>query len=172
MIDEHYPRINGFGTFYYRNQEAGIRYEYRKPPLFMVVNMNSIPRKCWCGKLIVKPRRRYCSDRHYNLWYFSINTRWESFRDQVLRRDNYICQECGYQPKVIKGKYSWDYDHVDDRYLQADHILAIINGGMCFDLENIRTLCVDCHKKKTANDIREKFVKRKAELFVGLDSFA
>lgn len=34
--------------------------------------------------------------------------------------------------------------------LQADHIVPIADGGDEFDLDNVRTLCVPCHKKVTA----------------------
>jgi len=156
----HFPSRNEFGTTYFRNQDPGIRYEQRNPPLFMQMNLWN--KKCWCGKKIVKPRRKYCCNDHADLWYWSINTRWESFRDHVLRRDDFTCQECGYQPKMITNQ---QYHYRDDSNLQADHIIAIVNGGMCFDLENVRTLCLDCHHKKTGNDIREKNVNKKAEKF-------
>jgi len=131
----------------------------------MVINMYS--KKCWCGNEIHKPRRRYCCEDHAQLWYWSINCRWDSFRDQVLRRDDFICQECGFQPKITNKHYKYR----DDSNLQADHIIAIVNGGMCFDLNNVRTLCYDCHKIKTGNDIKKKFVNKRAKKHNVLDNF-
>ncbi len=161
-MDEHFPRRNEFGTTYFRNHVPGIRHEKRNPPLFMQMNLWN--KKCWCGAKIVKPRRKYCCNDHADLWYWSIDAYWDSFRMQVLRRDDFTCQVCGFQPK---GKHTWD----KDSDLQADHIIAIVNGGMCFDLENVRTICSECHHKKTGNDIREKFIRKRAEKFVVLDLF-
>ena len=33
--------------------------------------------------------------------------------------------------------------------LEVDHIVEIQDGGAEFDLENLRTLCHDCHATKT-----------------------
>jgi 5-methylcytosine-specific restriction endonuclease McrA len=60
----------------------------------------------------------------------SLDTR--IWRESVFQRDNYTCQIC----KTRGGK------------LQADHIKPFaIFPELRFDLENGRTLCVDCHRK-------------------------
>ncbi len=38
----------------------------------------------------------------------------------------------------------------------VDHIIAVVNGGDMWDEENLQTLCVDCHKKKTKEDMMER----------------
>ena len=38
--------------------------------------------------------------------------------------------------------------------LAADHIMPIALGGAEFDIDNIQTLCTDCHKEKTKIDIK------------------
>ena len=40
--------------------------------------------------------------------------------------------------------------------LCVDHIKAIINNGDEWDEENLRCLCVECHKKKTKEDLLER----------------
>ena len=115
-------------------QKPGIRYQNRQPPLWMRMNMHE--GKCWCGKSFKWPRRKYCCDTHADLWYWSIRAYWEGFRYQVIKRDKYTCQECGFKTKK------------DDSKFDVDHIIAISLGGMCYDLENVRTLCRECHHKK------------------------
>lgn len=34
---------------------------------------------------------------------------------------------------------------------EADHIVPVVEGGSSLGLENIRTLCLKCHKRETAN---------------------
>jgi len=147
VIDEHFPSVNEFGTFYYRNHDAGFRHELRKPPLFMIMNLHN--GVCWCGKSFKWPKRKYCSNEHADWWFYYIRSYWASFRLEVIRAWNYTCVLCG---RTREG---------DTSYFEVDHELAIINGGMCFDTENVRPLCIECHKKKTAKDIKLMVFKRK-----------
>jgi hypothetical protein len=67
------------------------------------------------------------------------------WRKSVFERDDYTCQECG----VRGGK------------LQADHILPYsLFEEYRWDLDNGRTLCVDCHKKTNTYGQKAKNLKR------------
>ena len=142
-------------TWRFNLQQPGIRYELRQPPLWMIMNMHD--GKCWCGKpkeLWEKFQRKYCCGEHAQLWFYSIRAYWGSFRMQVYRRDNFVCQECGFKIKENENGFNrcdWE----------VDHILAICLDGMCFDLENVRLLCRKCHNKKTGQDMRMLAFKRK-----------
>jgi hypothetical protein len=58
--------------------------------------------------------------------------KYRKWRKAVFERDNYTCQICG-----IRGNY-----------LQADHIHSFTKYPLLrFDVNNGRTLCVECHKK-------------------------
>jgi 5-methylcytosine-specific restriction endonuclease McrA len=46
-------------------------------------------------------------------------------------------------------------------FWDADHVVEVINGGGECGLENIQTLCVWCHRKKTARLARERAEARK-----------
>lgn len=59
---------------------------------------------------------------------------WEIKRLKVFARDDDTCRSCGSKEN-----------------LEADHIIPVALGG-CEDLDNLQTLCYDCHKKKTVQD--------------------
>jgi endogenous inhibitor of DNA gyrase (YacG/DUF329 family) len=61
---------------------------------------------------------------------------WWKFRDECFERDNYRCQTCG---KDIRENIRFPGE--------AHHIVPISEGGSN-KLENLRTLCYDCHKKE------------------------
>ena len=86
-----------------------------------------------------------------------IRAYWDGFRMQVIRQDKFTCQECGLKTKK------------DDSKFDVDHIIAISLGGMCYDLENVRTLCRDCHHIKTSQDM--KHLKRERRHLQSLEVF-
>lgn len=69
--------------------------------------------------------RGYCSKSH------------RAWRQAVLTRDAWTCRDCG---RVC----------TDKREAQADHIVAIRQGGSRYDVDNGQTLCIACHARKTA----------------------
>ena len=140
----------------YSPQQGGIRYQNRQPVLWMRMNLKE--GLCWCGKpkeLWKKYQRKYCCYEHSQLWYYSIRAYWEQFRYETIKQNNYTCQECGFKTKK------------DDTKFDVDHIIAICLGGMCFDSENVRTLCRKCHHKKTKEDIRKLSMKNKEASTIG-----
>jgi 5-methylcytosine-specific restriction endonuclease McrA len=60
---------------------------------------------------------------------------WQALRRQVLARDGHTCQAC------------LSYDPTGET-LQADHIVSREAGGPD-TLENLRTLCLPCHRART-----------------------
>lgn len=63
--------------------------------------------------------------------------RYREWRRSVFKRDDYTCQDCG--DKSCKGNRI---------VLNADHIKPFSQyPKLRFDINNGRTLCVDCHKK-------------------------
>lgn len=58
----------------------------------------------------------------------------------ILIRDSYQCRSCG---RVCSGK----------REAQVDHIIPRDRGGSD-DPENLQTLCISCHSRKTLNEHR------------------
>lgn len=111
--------------------------------------------KCWCGKPSRNSQWWACSTDHTAVWWSQFE-RWGSVRREVIRRDKHTCRECGHVEKYRNGTLSYDW-------LEVDHIRAVSNGGAFWDRDNLRTLCSDCHKKKTAEDRRELSGRRKRE---------
>ena len=125
----------------------GRRYQVKKAPLWMYMNLHA--GLCWCGKpkSMFEPRqRKYCTELHAHVWFFHILQVWQNFRKYIFQRDGYACAKCTYNNAANA------YGGHSDIGLEADHILAISLGGMCFDEENLQTLCVRCHAKKTITD--------------------
>lgn len=75
-------------------------------------------------------------DRHER----GYGTKWTKLREQVLRRDRYLCQceECK-RYKFIKPA------------TEVDHITAKAHGGTD-ELSNLQAINKECHKRKTARE--------------------
>lgn len=86
-------------------------------------------------------------------------------REQVFRRDKGVCAICGINTEVLrKEKRKLDYaarrkfekEWGSRRSLwDADHIVPVAEGGGECDLSNMRTLCLRCHRKATA-ELRQR----------------
>ena len=63
-----------------------------------------------------------------------------SLRKRILKRDNYTCKSCNYSEKEI---------------MEVDHILPrLYFPELSMDINNLQTLCSNCHRRKTLRDIR------------------
>lgn len=115
----------------------------------------------WCG-LEVPPRRfTFCSEYCVHEWRLRTDPGY--LREQVFLRDKGICALCHIDTvkemrslKRSRGSRrlellaSWGLKKVSRRTLwDADHIVAVAEGGGECDLENIRTLCLRCHRLST-----------------------
>jgi 5-methylcytosine-specific restriction enzyme A len=119
----------------------------------------------WCKGRVSGRRRTFCSDACVHEWRLRSSTSY--LREQVFARDRGICALCGIDTvrlrrsvlrlpfgrrmlemkrlQITRGRKSW---------WEADHILPVVEGGDS-NLENVRTLCVACHRQATA-ELRER----------------
>lgn len=126
--------------------------------------------KCrWCEKPVLPPRRTMCSAECAHEIKLRCNGKY--LRECVFKRDKGICSLCHVDTKQI-AKTALSFNCLDDKleYLKkmnispkrkiwkrkfggglwdADHILMVKDGGGQCGLDNLRTLCISCHKSRT-----------------------
>jgi hypothetical protein len=137
----------------------------------------------FCRKEVKPPKRTICSAVCLHEWKLRSDVKY--LRDHVYQRDLGQCAICKIDTRYQKikvedlkrsAKTSGANDELN-QYLadirvtpfesskslwHADHILAVMDGGGQCGIDNIRTLCVSCHKGVTrdAQRSRAKKVKR------------
>jgi hypothetical protein len=118
----------------------------------------------WCKVEVRGRRRTFCSDPCVHEWRLRSSTSY--LRDCVFERDHGVCAICRIDTvklrrrvmrlpfgtrmaelkrlqasgSIMKRRKSW---------WEADHIKPVVEGGDS-NLENIRTLCIACHRAVTA----------------------
>ena len=130
----------------------------------------------WCGGKLPKYSRVWCSDECRGEAYVRMGF----FIHKLLARDKGFCVKCGIdtvwlaeQIKQIKRTNRKTYPisdaefrqsfgpwwTVNYRYWEADHIVPVYEGGGCCGLDNYQTLCLRCHKEKSAKLAKRKRTK-------------
>lgn len=72
---------------------------------------------------------------------------WNYWKKQALIRDDYICQICGFrEPEIMV------VDHIKPKSLYPD---------LKFEMNNLITLCPNCHMRKTQRERKNKLYIRK-----------
>jgi 5-methylcytosine-specific restriction protein A len=132
----------------------------------------------WCMKAVHPPRRTLCSKECTH--ELNLRTNGKYLRECVYKRDNAICALCNTDTKKIakmalslvgsdREIYLKSYNISLKRNIyvkkfggslwDADHIIPVKDGGGCSSLENMRTLCIPCHKIITAQSgTRKKII--------------
>ena len=125
-------------------------------------------------EILARQRRTFCSDYCVHQWRMRSDAGY--VREQVFARDGGVCAMCAsdtvavydalkrsrgaarvaglsvYGLKTIRSRRSlWD----------ADHIRPVAEGGGQCDLDNLRTLCLPCHREVTA-ELRRRLRSRGA----------
>ncbi len=141
----------------------------RTHPHTLSLGPNGLPLCRWCQlEILARRRRTFCSDYCVHQWRLRSDPGY--LRDLVFTRDRGICAACGTdtltaytQLKRSRGKARadaltlWGMKSVTSRrsLWDADHILPVAEGGGQCDLDNLRTLCLPCHREATA-DLRRR----------------
>lgn len=87
-----------------------------------------------CDKPLTGRQKLWCEPNGECCRKYWAEHSWNMTRSYVLKRDKHTCLKC----------------HKKGGRLEVDHILPIVEGGQEFDLNNLRTLCHDCHAQETA----------------------
>ena len=117
----------------------------------------------WCNLEVPKGRLTFCSAWCVEEWRLRSDPGY--LREKVLERDRGVCAGCGVdclhaerQLKRLRGAarlkalLAWGLRGPAPRksLWDADHIVPVVEGGGECDLQNIRTLCLKCHRAATA----------------------
>ena len=100
-------------------------------------------------------RRTFCGPKCDH--DFRMKTSSTYVRIKVFERDKGICGKCGidtHSKRALGTGHKW----------QADHILAVVEGGGQCGIENYRTLCTACHKLVTKELAARRVQERKMDL--------
>ena len=125
---------------------------------------NGLPLCRWCElEVLAKRRRTFCSDYCVHQWRLRTDPGY--LRDQVFSRDRGICALCQADtvaiyaalkrargPARAAGLSLYGMKSITSRrsLWDADHIRPVAEGGGQCDLDNLRTLCIPCHREVTA----------------------
>ena len=124
-----------------------------------------------CGKVLSGRARRYCSLKCREQCH--VATMPSLARLRVHQRDHGICANCGCDTEKLAriiqlaGGDKWagwrilsqDWQDVHNltmemgfttlHFWEMDHIIPVSEGGGLCGLDNLRTLCVPCHRAET-----------------------
>ena len=143
------------------------RYLGKLPPPVKNSDGNTCCR--WCNNVVIKPRRTLCSPICAHEIKLRCSNRY--MRDCTFNRDKGICTICNIDTKLIAKqalsligsdrnvfltnhcisikRKIWKKKHGGGLW-DADHIIPVKKGGGLCGMENIRTLCIGCHRLITS----------------------
>jgi 5-methylcytosine-specific restriction enzyme A len=133
-----------------------------------------------CSQETEPPRKTFCSDACVHAW--KVRSQGAYAREQVFERDRGVCACCGldtetlkqllYRVRNEKGEMAYlnlqiyYYSQtgyrfeIDKHFYEVDHVVSVADGGGSCGLENLMTLCVPCHRRKTKEWHRNRFKRR------------
>ena len=128
----------------------------------------------WCSLEVPTGRHTFCSEYCVHEW--KLRTQPAYLREQVFLRDRGICAACGVDTIAEQRRLRTARGAARQRLLEewrpgrgvrkslwdADHIVPVAEGGGECDLENLRTLCLRCHRVVTMQ-LRERLRARRGE---------
>jgi hypothetical protein len=124
-----------------------------------------------CGVEVPKGRHTFCGEACVSAWRLRTDPGY--LREQVFARDRGICCRCSLDTvefyrrlqRLPAGRRrrlgrALDFPRSRKSFWDADHILAVAEGGGECDLDNLRTLCLWCHMEATA-ELRKRLRKER-----------
>ena len=110
------------------------------------------PNMYWVGKTREEETKERISKNLLGRYVGDTNPSWKGgkwnwAKRQVKIRDNYICQQCGLRDEEIM-----DVDHIKPKANYPEFITS---------LDNLTTLCPNCHRRKTLKEYKDKAYAKK-----------
>ena len=140
----------------------------------------------WCRNEVPVGRRTFCADANC-IHQWSIRHDQGYAREYIRGRDGGKCALCGLDTYALlrrahHQRYYFASEEERHRaiierraYASAivelrgrstlwamDHIIPVVDGGGECGAENLQTLCIFCHARKTAREARERAARRRA----------
>jgi len=126
----------------------------------------------WCSLEVPRGRFTFCSEYCVHEW--KLRSQPAYLRENVFLRDRGICSACGVDTlaayrrlRASRGRSRrallehWGLKRYTRKSLwDADHIQPVAEGGGECDLDNLRTLCLRCHRTVTL-ELRLRLRNRK-----------
>lgn len=100
----------------------------------------------WCQQEVSGRRQSFCSDACVHEWKVRTNPGYA--REHVWKRDRGVCALC---PSGTPPWPNWQWE--------MDHTVPVVEGGGECGLENLRTLCLEHHRKVT-NELRMRLAAK------------
>jgi 5-methylcytosine-specific restriction endonuclease McrA len=97
-----------------------------------------------------RPKRKQKRRARPSSHKMGYGKKWDSMRRAILIRDNFQCRQCG---RLCGGKGE----------AHVDHIIPKKKSGSNAE-QNLQTLCVSCHAKKTNREMKALALRRKPDL--------
>lgn len=114
----------------------------------------------WCNLEVPAGRTSFCSSWCVEEWKLRSNP--GHLRERVLERDHGICAVCNLDciaelrrikrlrgTARLKALTEWNMGRRKSLW-DADHIRPVVEGGGECDLSNMQTVCLKCHRQRTA----------------------
>jgi 5-methylcytosine-specific restriction endonuclease McrA len=154
--------------------------------------IKSIKGKCtWCDKTVPAHRETWCSPECVERYQL---TQPQKLRQEVYKRDRGICGQCGMDTEKFLAELQTviaDPFHQGHRpvlglcklypalaavledikkrrtsFWDMDHIEAVGDQGSPFELSNLQTLCLGCHKLKSSIEAARRKLARQTSKVV------
>ncbi len=134
-------------------------------PASLPINEHGFRSCRYCKKSVKPPKRTFCSKECVHEYRLRSDASYLRFC--VFARDHGICAICNIDTKILAKQLLGSDDQEKEKIMKdhkihktrkitpnknggglwdADHIIPVKEGGGECGLDNIRTLCISCHK--------------------------
>lgn len=104
----------------------------------------------WCGRTLTRRQRRWCSTLCENV--FLVNHVWSEARARALRRDGYMCIQCGSPSKL-------EVNHIVPLGYSVPGKADPYSASCLHHLSGLETLCHDHHVMTTNQQRAEGLIR-------------